>query len=121
LGEWLDTELLYREAMSLELHHNDEVVRNHLASKLRHMVREATVPDQPSDAELEAQLESHRERYTVQDSYTLTSVFLLRRPDTSTEQHRERVDSVLAQLRAGAAPEGLGDHFPRGPHFSKLP
>lgn len=121
LQDWIDTELLYREALNLGLQDNDEVVRSHLARKLRHLIRERTVPDEPTRAELEAQLESHRAQYVVPDRYTLTSVFLNRGSSSSEAQHQQRVSNVLERLREGAEPAQLGDHFPRGPHFESLP
>lgn len=116
LDDWLDTELLYHEATELGLERNDAVIRAHLASKLRHIVRERSVLDEPTKAELEAQLESNRAHYTTADTFELTHAFVLQL--SSPVEHQARVEEVLTELRAGTDPRSVGDHFPRGPKFS---
>jgi hypothetical protein len=122
LEEWLDTEVLFREALSLGLEENDAVIRAHLARKLQLVVRERTVLDDPTQAELSQQLESNRQRYTAALSFDVTHVFLLTQPGATSGDKGDpaRVDDALARLRAGADPKTAGDHFPRGPVFTRL-
>lgn len=118
LEEWLDTELLFREAMALGLDQNDSVIREHLAQKLEHIVRERSVPPPASEAELEARLAAEPSRYTAPETFDIAHAFVLEA--TNPQTFEARVDAALAQLTAGDEPEEVGDHFPRGPKFAGM-
>lgn len=116
--DWVETELLFREAAELELQENDGVVRAHLASKLRHLVRQRTFVPPPSEDELRSELEANGARYTRPDTYSITHVFLR---SGAPEGDDARVAEASRQLAAGADPSTVGDHFPRGSRFTELP
>lgn len=118
VSEWTTKELLFREAMQLGLQENDATVRNHLALKLKNLVRQRTIVTPPTDEELRAELSAHPERYTKSDTYTVTVVFVSR--GDSPEAHAQRTQELVAKLTAGLEPSGAGDHFPRGPVFEDL-
>jgi uncharacterized protein (DUF2249 family) len=118
LEEWIDTELLFREAIALGLDENDAVIRDHLARKLEHIVKQRSILAPPSEAELLAQFEAAPERYTGPETFDLTHVFIQSSATPAT--HRQRVDDALAELAAGAEPRSVGDHFPRGPKFTRM-
>ena len=114
LERWKEQQALYREAVKMGLRDDDPVVIGEMASKLLQIAREREVLPEPSEAELRAFLERHRSEYTVPASYDVDLVFVAQTPGDA----RARVDEVLARLRAGASPEGLGDWFPRGHRFT---
>lgn len=116
--EWVDVELLYREAEKLGLQHNDAVVRAHLARKLELVVRERSIVAEPSEAEVRAEFEAHRDEYTSPETFDVTHAFVLQPPNQPLDP--ERVEQVLELLRAGADPRAAADHFPRGPRFSRI-
>ena len=118
LDEWMNTELLFREAVALGLDENDAVIREHLARKLEHIVKQRSILAPPSEAELLAQFEAAPERYTGPKTFDLTHVFV--RNAAAPAAHQKRVDEALARLAAGAKPETVGDHFPRGPKFTGM-
>lgn len=118
VADWTTKELLFREATQLGLQENDATVRNHLALKLKNLVRQRTIVTPPSDEELRAELAAHPERYTKPDTYTVTVVFVSR--GESPEAHAQRTQELAAKLTAGLEPSGAGDHFPRGPVFEQL-
>lgn len=116
--EWVDTELLFREASALGLQDNDAVIRAHLATKLKHLVKQRVFVASPSDEELRAELAAHSARYTSPETFSVTHVFI----NASTSDNVEtRVAEALSKLEAGSDPATVGDHFPRGPHFAELP
>lgn len=118
LEQWVDKELLFREALALKLDENDSVIRDHLAQKLEHIVRERTVLEAPTEAELRARLAAHPKRYTAPKTFDVTHAFVLRA--SSPETYQARVDEVVTRLAGGAKPETVGDHFPRGPKFTGM-
>lgn len=118
LAEWVDSELLFREATKLGLDQNDSVIHEHLAQKLKHIVQERTVLPEPTEAELRAELSAKPERYTGPVTFDVTHVFISR--SASGAKFAARVQEALAQLARGAEPRSVGDHFPRGPQFRGL-
>lgn len=113
LSDWTTTELLYREASKLGLQDNDAVIRVHLATKLKNLVKQRTIIEPATEAELRAQFDAHPEHYTRPDTYDITVVFVAQ--GASPEAHVARVKEVADKLTAGAEPKTAGDHFPRGP------
>jgi hypothetical protein len=113
LADWTTMELLFREASKLGLQENDAVIRVHLATKLKSLVKQRTIVAPPTDAELRVQFDAHPEHYTRPDTYDVTLVFVAQGP--SPEAHASRAKEVLDKLTAGSDPKGAGDHFPRGP------
>jgi PPIC-type PPIASE domain len=118
LADWTTNELLFREASKLGLQENDSVIRLHLATKLKSLVKQRTIVAPPTEAELRASFDAHPERYTRPDTYDVTVVFVAR--GASPEAHAERVKEVLDKLAAGSEPKGAGDHFPRGPELKDV-
>lgn len=115
LRDWVDTELLFREATALGLDENDSVIHAHLAQKLRHIVLERTILPEPSESELRAQFAAHPKRYAGAATSDLTHVFISR--SASGAEFEARVREALSQLTRGSEPRSVGDHFPRGPQF----
>lgn len=112
---YVDSEVLYREALALGLDRGDVIVRRRLLQKMEFLNDALDPLAEPTDAELEGFLASHAERYALPGRVSLSQVFV------STDRHGERAESVaaglLAQLRGGAEPAKLGDPFPRGRDF----
>jgi len=115
IQRFVDNEILYREAIAQGLDRGDIIVRRRLVQKMEFVLEgEAPVP-QPTDAELQAYLQAHAERYAVAERVALTHVFV------GTDQHgpdAERIATDLhTQLAAGADAAALGDPFLRGRDF----
>ncbi len=117
LDHWKQEEVLYREAMKMRLLEKDNIVRTHLAGKLLDIARARTVTPSPTEAELRDYLQKHNDRYATPATHDFEQVFVERTHDDA----RARAAQLLARLRSGTSPEGLGDPFPRGRQFSGQP
>jgi hypothetical protein len=115
---WLETELLFREAMELGLDENDAVIRSHLARKLQQLAQQRTIVGTPTDGELQGELAANSTRYSKPDTFTVSHVFVNR--SVSPHTYEARVKETLSQLEAGADVKAIGDHFPRGPRLTAL-
>jgi hypothetical protein len=120
---WIQEEALYREGLKMGLAVDDPVVRSRVAAKLMEIAKERDVFAPPTDAELHEFFERNKGRFASAARFDLEQVFIAqtRAPgqDASAPRDaRERAEEVLAKLRAGATPDGLGDWFPRGTRFS---
>jgi len=120
---WKQEEALYREGVKMGLAADDPVVRSRVATKLMEIAKERDVFAPPTDAELHEFFERNKSRFTAAATFDFEQVFIARthapaQDASAPKDARERADEVLAKLRAGAPPDGLGDWFPRGTRFS---
>jgi peptidyl-prolyl cis-trans isomerase C len=115
IQRFVDNEILYREAIAQGLDRGDLIVRRRLVQKMEFVLDGEDPIAAPTDAELQAYLQAHAERYAVAARVALTQVFV------STDQHGADAERIAAELRAqlagGADPSALGDPFLRGREF----
>lgn len=78
LAFWIDEQVLYREAMALNLDRADVVVRRQMAQKMRFLLEQGAALKPPSDAELQAWLTQHDNDYGTPSSLDFEHVFLSR-------------------------------------------
>lgn len=69
-------EVLYREALALGLDRDDAIIRRRLQQKMEFVTEEDVSRAPPTDAELEAYLEAHAERFRVEPRATFAQVYL---------------------------------------------
>ena len=109
IEEHVRDELAVREAQALGLDRDDTVLRQRLRQKLE-FVAESAEPAVPTDAELQAWLTSHADRYREGPRFAFRQVGF--RGSEGGADAEVRASRVLARL-AGAGPDapldGLGD------------
>jgi hypothetical protein len=108
VADYLQTELLLREAYRHGLDRNDPVLRERLAAKMGYLL--SGEPVQPPEAELEAYFRRHRSRYRRLLSATFEQVYFTGETLTALG----RPDSLLLLIREAADPAALGDAAPGG-------
>lgn len=107
--QWVRDEVFYREGQALGLERNDPVVRRRIAQKLE-FIADGQAPTAPSNAELQAWLDAHRDTYAVEPSYTLRQVYF----DPARRGARVDADiaAALPALAAGRAVAGDSTMLP---------
>lgn len=85
---WVREEILYREGALLGLDKNDQVIRRRVAQKMMFMSAN-TIPNEPSEAELENWLDSHEDRYELPSRYTFRQVYF------DPRIHGDMIDEIL--------------------------
>ena len=114
----LREEVLYREALTLGLDRNDEIVRRRLAQKMEFLSEDVAGFDRPDDAELEAYYEQNAARYVKPAQVSFRHVYF------STEKRGARLEvdagEALAALRGGAQDTTVGDGFLHGFEFAGM-
>ncbi|NEV64327.1 peptidyl-prolyl cis-trans isomerase [Thiorhodococcus minor] len=110
-------EIYYREAQAMGLGEDDPYVRNRLALKLDLLLDDLSAETEPSDGELTRFLEAHPERFAEPARLWFRQLYLDpdRHPDPAAEAQR-----LLAELRAGADPDSLGDPSLLPPSFEAV-
>lgn len=103
-------EVYYREAMALGLDKDDTVVRRRLRQKMEFISDDLAKQAEPSDAELNAYLQTHADKFRVEPRFTFRQVYL--NPDKHRATLAADTARVLAQLRqtgGKADSSALGD------------
>ncbi|WP_371808500.1 hypothetical protein [Ruegeria sp. HKCCA6948] len=100
--DWLNREVLYREAMALGLDGNDEIIRNRLVQKINFLLASEAGAARPEDEVLQIYLSNNAEAFTTSAQLAANLVYLGQNPsDTFVELTR-------ARLAAGEDHRSLG-------------
>jgi hypothetical protein len=102
----LRNEVFYREAMAMGLGQDAPYVRNRLALKLEFLLDDLSADIEPNDEELERFLARRADRFAEPARLSFRQVYL--NPDRHPVPGAE-AERLLAGLRAGVDPAGLGD------------
>lgn len=96
VDEWLEEEIVFREALSRQMHLSDGRVRASLIEKMRLLW--AGVPEYPTEGEMLEYYVDHMTRYYSEVRVSFEQIFFERSP--------EQPEALLARLRAGEAVTG---------------
>jgi hypothetical protein len=110
---WIDEEVLYREAVARGLNRDDPVIHQRIAARMSYVLEQAAIIPEPTDVELRAWFDQHRDQWAVPERVDFTHVFVT----GSDAAAGARADELLALLSSGAAPERLGDRFSGGHRY----
>jgi hypothetical protein len=109
VDDFVKDEIYYREAKKLGLDTDDSVIRRRLRLKMEFLNDAAANALSPSDAELEAYLNAHPEKFEIDPALAFQQVFL------NPQKHGNKVDqdvaAILASLKSDPKvdPAGFGD------------
>ncbi|PWJ34195.1 peptidyl-prolyl cis-trans isomerase [Sediminitomix flava] len=82
IDQFLQQEVFYREALKINLDHNDEIIRRRLAQKMQFLSNDFARMTEPTESELESYFKTHLEEYRLPAKYSLYQL-------TFTGDHRE--------------------------------
>ena len=113
IQQYIKETVLYREALTMGLNQHDQVIRRRLAQKLEFLAKDLVALTPPTEEELQAYFDEHRDRYREPVRYTFTQVFI--DPDKRGDATLADAETIKATLIAqGDAIEdagALGDDF----------
>ena len=113
IQQYIRETVLYREALTMGLNKHDQVIRRRLAQKLEFLAKDLVALIPPTDEELVAYFDAHKDRYQEPALYTFTQVFIdLDKRGNATLEDAEAIKATL--MARGDAIEGagaLGDNF----------
>jgi hypothetical protein len=95
-------EVLYREALAVGLDRNDIVVRRRMVQKMELMTEDVATLADPTEEELRAFYDEHREEYRIPPRVTFSHVYF--NVDRRGDSAEEDALRVLAELRAETPP-----------------
>lgn len=102
IDQYVQQEVLYKEALVMNLDHNDEIVKRRLAQKMEFISDGLAESLQPTQEILLAYYEENKEPYKKDPSYSLKHVYF-------SEDKRNNAFEDASKALISAAPESLGD------------
>jgi len=122
VDDWVREEIATREAIALGLDKDDTVIRRRLRQKLEFVSDDIAAQTEPTDADLNAYLQTHPDSFHVEPRFTFSQVYL--DPAKHGTTRARDIAQVLAQLnQAGAKADvaALGDSLLLKPTFQSTP
>lgn len=108
--DYIAEEVYYREAIAMGLDRDDTVIRRRLRQKMEFISEDVADAVQPGDAQLQAYLDQHADRFLEPSRLTFQQVFLSgEQRGAAVHGDAERVLAALVAGRASADPQALGD------------
>ena len=96
IDNWVKEEIFYREGITLGLDRDDAIVRRGVGQKLE-FILDSAAPPPPTDAELQAWLDTHPDDYRIEPVYSLRQVYF------DPASHGDKLDAVIAAARRALA------------------
>lgn len=103
LQDRVDEELLAREAQRLGLDRDDMIIRRRLAQKMSFASEDVGAIPEPTDAQLRAYYDKHKDQYATPAHIALRQVYF---SADRGPQVQEAAAEAMAQARRGEAPTG---------------
>jgi hypothetical protein len=109
IDAYVKEEIDVREALALGLDQGDTVIRRRLQQKIQFMTDAGADADAPTDADLQAYLDAHPEKFEIAAEAGFEQIFL--NPTRRGEAIDAEATVILAKLQADPAlePQTLGD------------
>jgi parvulin-like peptidyl-prolyl isomerase len=102
IDDYVAEEVYYREAVAMGLDQDDTVIRRRLRQKMEFISEDVAAATEPTDAQLQAYLEQHADKFALPATLTFQQVYL------SAERRgyavRADAEKLLAALQAGRGP-----------------
>ena len=102
VNEFVEQEVLYQEALEMNLDHNDEIVKRRLAQKMEFISDGLAESLQPTEEMLIKYFEDKKDNYSKDPVYTFSNVYF------SQDKRSDAYSDAKNALKLGSM-EGMGD------------
>ena len=113
IQQFINEEVLYRQAVAMGLNENDPITRRRMAQKLEFLTSDLAQAQQPTDAELEKYFQDNMDAYRGADLITFIQVFF--DPDKRDEKTLDDAAKAMKELQLAGEPDPekleAGDRF----------
>jgi len=107
----IKTELLYREALRMNLDHNDEIIRRRLKQKYEFLVKDLVSLDQPSDKVLQNFYQEHAHLYQRPTAISFNQIYFSPDQRKDPQQDAQALLTQVPNQKISASLEQYGDNF----------
>ncbi|WP_108811758.1 peptidyl-prolyl cis-trans isomerase [Sphingorhabdus sp. Alg231-15] len=119
IDQFVQQEVLVREAERLGLGDDDTIIKRRLAQKMDFLVSGESKATNPTDAELKQWFEANRDKFAAPERRSFVHIYL------SPEKHGVAIDRIaddnLLNVQSGADWKGLGDPFIQKRSYAAIP
>lgn len=112
LDNYIKQEIYYREALSLNMDHNDEIIKRRMAQKMQFLTQDLVEQLEPTNEELLAFLNDNQSRYSTEPLYTFEQIYFSRDSRKNAQRDAER---ALSENNI------VGDPSPTRNSFDSIP
>ncbi len=106
-------EVLYRQALKMNLDHNDELIRRRMEQKLNFITNDLATMDEPSEADLESYYQKNQAKYILSPKVSYVHIYFNPDKRSTARADAERIlQSISNETPTGKISEKLGDSFP---------
>ena len=119
--QYINEEVLYREALAMGLDSDDPVVRRRMAQKVKFISNDMISIETPSDKVLQTYLDTHASKYQVDAKMTFEHIYF--NPAKHDASMEEEAKALLVKLMAvgnNIEVENAGDSFFHGTAFKDM-
>lgn len=96
VDDYLEEEVLYREAMKLGLDKDDTVVRRRMRQKMEFFVNDLTQQTAPTEKQLKEFLQKNKDKYRTESRLSFKQIFF--KPDKESENRSNRIINLREKL-----------------------
>lgn len=107
VDDFVSEEVGYREAIAMGLDADDTIVRRRMRQKIEFMIEDGAASEAPSEADLQAWLDAHPEKFRMPERRALRQVLLS--TDKRGGAAMADAQAALVALKAGGDPASMGD------------
>lgn len=119
ISQNIKQEIFYKEALSMNLDHNDEIIKRRLAQKMQFLSKDLANLNTPSDDELEVYYNKNAQKYQLPSNYTFYQIVFS--PDNREDPKRDAQDALYQNKNASIEEiENKGDKLPFKFYFEKV-
>lgn len=119
--QYVNEEVLYREALAMGIEKDDPVVRRRLAQKVRFISNDIVTIETPPDTVLQTYLDTHASKYQLAGKVTFKHIYF--NPAKHGADMEDEAKALLVELRENNNSidmQSVGDSFLHGTAFSEL-
>ena len=119
--QYINEEVLYREALAMGLDSDDPVVRRRLAQKVKFISNDIISIDAPTKQQLQTYLDTHASQYQLPGKVTFQHIYF--NPAKHNALMEEEAEQLLAKfiaLNIGSEVDDVGDSFLHGTAFKDI-
>ncbi len=119
IDQYVQEEVLVREAGRLGLGEGDTIIRRRLAQKMDFLVGDESAADDPNDTELQRWFNDHRDRFAAPEMRSFTHVYFS--PEKQGSGIESAAQAARVRLLSGADWKSLGDPFIQKRSYAAVP
>ena len=119
--QYINEEVLYREALAMGLDSDDPVVRRRMAQKVKFISNDIITIDTPSDKVLQSYLDTHASKYQLAGKVTFKHIYFNpAKHDAAMEEEAKALLVKLSEDNNVIDMQSVGDGFLHGAAFTEM-